>query len=308
MSHLPLEIKNLTKVYPNGFTAVKDISFSIKPGEVYGLLGMNGAGKTSIISCIMTLERMTKGQISILGHDIIQSPYDAKLSVGFVPQEVISYGFFSVDEILNFFMGFYGYKSAEHKDFKDYILETLDLMPHKNKNVKSLSGGMKRRMLIARALLHRPKLVLLDEPTAGVDIQLREKVKDLIRKLSSEGVAFLLTTHYLEEAQQLCNQIGVMHEGQMIKEGTPETLIKELSSQKISMKIPSRSDISHPYLENKHNDIYTFNLPYQSSLQNLLEDLNLNLPQISSLKVREGSLEDAFSGLVLNKQKESTNG
>ena len=245
----PLEVSGLNKVYPNGFKAVKDVSFHIKPGEVYGLLGVNGAGKTSIISCIMTLESITSGGISIFQHDIQKQPTLAKSLVGFVPQELISYGFFTVDEILDFHTGFYGYSPRDVSEHKEFILKELDLWVHRKKRIKMLSGGMQRRMLVARALVHRPKLVLLDEPTAGVDIQLRQKVKSLVRQLSSEGVALLLTTHYLEEAEELCDRIGVIHQGVMRKEGSPQQLIQELTYQEVSFSLNSFRELRHPQMK-----------------------------------------------------------
>ena len=301
LSKTVLNIQNLTKIYNGNFCAVDNVSFHIKSAEVYGLLGVNGAGKTSVISCIMSLEPFTSGRISVFDYDIKKNPNEAKSCVGFVPQEVVNYGFFTMAEVLDFHLGFYGYNHKNSREYKNYILETLDLLEHKDKKVKALSGGMKRRMLIARALLHKPKLVLLDEPTAGVDIGLRQKVKDLVRQLRSEGVSILLTTHYLEEAEDLCDRIGVIHEGKIIQEGVPLDLIKELSFQEITLSFKENKKVKHDYLISEDNGQFKFSLPYNFNFPKLLKDIHVTLDEVSSLKVKEGTLEDVFSRLVSDK-------
>ena len=188
-----LIINELVKNY-GAVAAVNNVSFSVDKGEIFGLLGPNGAGKTSIISIITTLEKPSQGQVQVFGHNVVTDSLITKKQVGVVHQEVINSGFFDVEEILNFQSGYYG--KRKNKERIDYLLHKLALYPHRHKKVKQLSGGMKRRLMIAKALVHEPQLLLLDEPTAGVDIELRETLWDFVRELRQQGISILLTTHY----------------------------------------------------------------------------------------------------------------
>ncbi|NRA90934.1 MAG: ABC transporter ATP-binding protein, partial [Simkaniaceae bacterium] len=213
----PLKIKNLTKSYGK-VVAVDDASFEIHPGEVFGLLGPNGAGKTTIISNIVTLQAFSKGVIEVFGIDIQKNPRLAKSHIGFVPQELIHHGFFSVEEILKYNASYFGIPLD--KDHLKYLLDKLHLYHHRKKLVNQLSGGMKRRLLIIKALMHKPKLLLLDEPTAGVDIELRASLWKFIQELKKDNLSILLTTHYLEEAERLCDRIGILNQGVLKKVDT----------------------------------------------------------------------------------------
>ncbi|MFZ4405127.1 MAG: ABC transporter ATP-binding protein [Pseudobdellovibrionaceae bacterium] len=207
-----LQIKNLNKSY--GTThAVQDVSFNIEPAEIFALLGPNGAGKTSTIACITTLEQPTSGQIQIFDFDLKTQTMQAKRMIGVVHQEVINSGFFDVEEILKFQSGYYGLRN-NHEQIQ-YLLHKLSLFEHRHKKVKQLSGGMKRRLMIAKALVHKPKLLILDEPTAGVDVELRESLWVFVKELQSQGISILLTTHYLEEAQRLCRRVGIINKGRL---------------------------------------------------------------------------------------------
>ncbi|MCB0357844.1 MAG: ABC transporter ATP-binding protein, partial [Bdellovibrionales bacterium] len=231
---LPLQVIELVKNYKN-VEAVKNVSFQIQPGEIFGLLGPNGAGKTSIISCAVTLEQPTSGNIKIFGHDVQKEPKLAKYKMGIVPQELIHHGFFNTREILEIHSGYYGL--INNRKRIDYLLQKLGLWEHREKKVRQLSGGMKRRLLVAKALVHQPKLLLLDEPTAGVDIELRESLWKFVRELQKEGVSVLLTTHYLEEAEELCDRVGILNSGKLIRVGETHQLIKELTHRRVSFNL-----------------------------------------------------------------------
>jgi ABC-2 type transport system ATP-binding protein len=192
-----LSIDGVHKAYGH-IQALRGVSFEVEPGEVFGLLGPNGAGKTSLISIIVTLEKATSGTVKVFGHDVAANSREAKMRTGWVPQEIINHGYFTVEEILNFHAGYFGLWRP--KERIEYLLDGLGLQEHRSKRVKQLSGGMKRRLMIAKALIHSPGLLLLDEPTAGVDVDLRTRLWDFVDELRREGMSILLTTHYLEEA------------------------------------------------------------------------------------------------------------
>ncbi len=288
----PLEIKNLTKKYRD-FAAVKDVSFDLKPGEIFGLLGPNGAGKTSLISCIVTLEKMTEGSVSVLGSDIYENPKFAKTMVGYVPQEVINHGYFTVREILQFYSGFLGV--LKNNERIDYLLEKLALTPHKDKKVKQLSGGMKRRLMIAKALVHNPKVLLLDEPTAGVDIELRNSLWDFVLELKAQGTTVLLTTHYLEEAESLCDRVGVINKGELKRIGNTKELISELTFRKLEVKTKGSVELRESeYVKSHEGDCLMLEFPSSLQVGEVMGAVGLSFDKVVDLQLKEGSLEEAF--------------
>jgi ABC-2 type transport system ATP-binding protein len=194
--------------------ALAGISLRIEPGEFFGLLGPNGAGKTTLISCLAGLTRIDSGSISVLGHDVVRDFRQARRLLGVVPQELVFDPFFSVRETLRIQSGYFGIRNND--DWIDEILHHLDLTSKADANMRRLSGGMKRRVLVAQALVHKPPVIVLDEPTAGVDVELRQGLWQFVRRLNSEGHTIILTTHYLEEAEALCNRIALMKQGQLI--------------------------------------------------------------------------------------------
>lgn len=292
----PLKVQDLVKNY-NKVQAVKNVSFELQPGEIFGLIGPNGAGKTSIISCIVTLETPTSGQIEVFGHDISKESKAAKYKMGFVPQELIHHGFFSAEEILEIHSGYYGL--VKNRERIHYLLNQLGLWEHKDKKVRQLSGGMKRRLLVAKALVHEPRLLLLDEPTAGVDIELRESLWKFVGELKNEGVSLLLTTHYLEEAEELCDRVGVLSSGRLIKLGETDRLITELTHRSVSFILKSTiKKINHELKVEELNNRHIFNIPYSKSIEELFNDLSLTLGDVEDLRIQEGSLEDAFRYLL----------
>lgn len=282
-----LEIRNLKKNYllqnKQSLNAVKDVTFHIQAGEVFGLLGPNGAGKTTIISSITTLEQPTSGTINVFGVDVTEQPLKVKKMIGVVHQEVINTGFFTVSEILDFQSGYYGiYKNIERSE---YLLNKLSLYEHRNKKVKQLSGGMKRRLMIAKALVHSPKLLLLDEPTAGVDVSLREMLWSFVRELKTEGVSILLTTHYLEEAEQMCERVAVLNKGELIFTGSPENMIADYSQKKMTLLM--KNGQTREYLES-----------HKSGVAEILIKHGVDISDIQDIKIEEGRLEDAFTKMV----------
>lgn len=298
--NLPLQISQLRKQYPkSSVEAVKGISFGVKSGEIFGLLGPNGAGKTSIISTITTLEKPTSGTVEVFGVDVTQDPMFTKKQIGVVHQEVISSGFFDVEEILKFHSGYYGLrKNTERIHF---LLDKLSLYEHRNKKVKQLSGGMKRRLMIAKALVHNPKLLLLDEPTAGVDIGLREDLWRFVLELRNEGMSILLTTHYLEEAEQLCDRVGIINLGSLICIGNTRDIVSQYTLKKIRLMLTERHTLTSEYLAESNGQDYLFLVPQEKALGEFLMEINIPTHLIRDIQIQEGDLEEAFLKLVKEK-------
>ncbi len=289
----PLKISNLVKRY-GSYTAVDNVSFEMKPGEIFGLLGPNGAGKTSIISCIVTLQKPDEGECTIFGQNPMDHPLDAKMHLGYVPQEIINHGYFTVEEILVFHSGFL--KTWNNKEKIHYLLNRLGLWEHRNKKVKALSGGMKRRLLIAKALVHDPKLLLLDEPTAGVDIELRNSLWEFVMELKAEGMSVLLTTHYLEEAEQLCDRVGVIQQGKLRKVGPTKDLIEQLTQRQVSLifRGDCANGIKSKYLVDVEDDTARFLIPQDLGIGELITEVDCEIKNLLDIRISEGSLEDAF--------------
>lgn len=293
-----LEVTDLFKNYAS-VQALNGVSFNVNRGEVFGLLGPNGAGKTSLISIVVTLEQASKGRVKVFGNDVATSPKAAKMNTGWVPQEIITHGFFSVEEILHFHSGYYGVKHP--KERVDYLMESLGLMEHRQKKVKQLSGGMKRRLMIAKALVHKPGLLLLDEPTAGVDVELRTRLWDFVDELRRDGISILLTTHYLEEAERLCDRVAIIHKGLIRAEGKTRGLIEQWSRKKFILRLVNKVDgIRHPNLEkgNVSGDEWTFLTPMSKPLGELLQELQIPLSNLRDVEVENGKLEDVFLQLT----------
>lgn len=278
----PLSVTNLTKSYAS-VTAVKDVSLELHPGEVFGLLGPNGAGKTSLISCIVGLEAASTGSIVVNGFDVVKDSLKSRRQIGFVPQEVVNHGFFDVQEILEFHSGYYGI--SKNQERIEELLEELHLKEHRHKKVRQLSGGMKRRLMIAKALVHKPKLLLLDEPTAGVDIELRESLWRFVKRLKAEGMTILLTTHHLEEAERLCDRVGIIHHGEIKRIGLTGDLIKELTHRAVHIKKTNGENL-------------VFKMKVGDRVGQLLKEKCSNLEDIVDISITEGTLEEAFKQVI----------
>ena len=283
-----LEVIDLKKTYKDKVAgkpveALKGLTFDIQKGSIFGLLGPNGAGKTTLIASITTLEIPTSGQLKVFGTSVLENPLKTKMDVGVVHQEVINTGFFTISEILDFQSGYYGiYKNKERCE---YLMQKLSLWEHREKKVKQLSGGMKRRLMIAKALVHTPKLLLLDEPTAGVDVGLRESLWNFVHELKAEGMSILLTTHYLEEAEEMCDQVAIINKGQMLFNGTPKDMIQAYSSKKLILTM--KNGETKEYVESN-----------KVGIAECLSKYGIDIAEIQDIKIEEGRLEDAFSKMV----------
>lgn len=303
----PFEVKNLKKTYgsKNHQThALKGVSFQMNEGEVFGLLGPNGAGKTTMISILTGLEEATEGEAYIFGEDVSKGYQSTKSQVGIVPQELVNHGFFSINEVLMFHSGYYGIKN--NQEYVNFLLQRLGLMPHKDKKVRELSGGMKRRFLIAKALVHKPRLLMLDEPTAGVDIELRNSLWEFVEELNKGGTSVLLTTHYLEEAEKLCHRVGIIHQGELKAVGKTGALIKDLTQREVLIYFNEPAKIESPYLKNQVDNMSAFQIPANMELGELMAKLKLDLTKVIDVKIREGRLEDAFLSVLSDKSKNGT--
>lgn len=308
-----LEITGLEKVYVDKVGqkqthALKGVSFSIAPGEVFGLLGPNGAGKTTLISIVTTLEKKTRGEVRVFGLNPEAEPLKAKQMMGVVPQEIVAQGYFDLEEILGFQSGYYGI--WKNKERIEELLNDLDLWEHRKKLVKQLSGGMKRRLMIAKALVHRPKLLVLDEPTAGVDVELRQKLWEYIQKLQSQGVTVLLTTHYLAEAEGLCSRVGILNRGDLPYIGGTRSIIQKLTVRNIEITLKHKISLqsSPEILVLAHTDqCIQIRCPHEIGFGDVIAKLKIPTESILDVKTREGTLEEAFINLLSQNRDGRTN-
>jgi ABC-2 type transport system ATP-binding protein len=215
-----LQITDLFKRYPTGTEALKGVSLDIASGEFFGLLGPNGAGKSTLIHCTTGLAQPTAGEIQVFGHDAVHHYGEARLAVGLAPQDLNLDFFLTVEETLDYHGGYFGMPKRERRERAKELLEAFSLTGKRNDRTRTLSGGMKRRLILARALMHRPRLLILDEPTAGVDVELRLELWHYVQRINGEGTTILLTTHYLEEAEQLCSRIAFINDGEIVAQGS----------------------------------------------------------------------------------------
>ena len=247
-----LSITNLTKQYPTGTEALKGVSLEIEAGEFFGLLGPNGAGKSTLIHCTTGLAQPTSGDIRVFGHDGIKHYKEARMAVGLAPQELNLDWFLTLEESLDYHGGYFGMPKKERKERASELLDAFSLTSKKDERTRTLSGGMKRRLILARALMHRPKLLILDEPTAGVDVELRLELWQYVQRINAEGTTILLTTHYLEEAEQLCNRIAFINDGQIVAQGTSQELAGEFgvaSLEDAYLSLVGRKELSRAHVE-----------------------------------------------------------
>ncbi len=252
MSEKALDIVDLQKRYPTGVEALRGVSIEIKEGEMYGLLGPNGAGKSTLIHCTTGLAQPTGGSIQIFGHDAISDYAKARQAVGLAPQEPNVDWFLTVAETLDYHAGYFGMPKRERRQRTDELLETFSLTEKRDERTRTLSGGMKRRLILARAVMHRPRLLILDEPTAGVDVELRLELWHYVQKINQEGTTILLTTHYLEEAEQLCDRIAFIAGGQIVAEGDSSDLAARFEVDNLEdayLALVGRKELSRSHVE-----------------------------------------------------------
>jgi ABC-2 type transport system ATP-binding protein len=247
-----LHITDLVKRYPGGVEALRGVSLDIEPGEFFGLLGPNGAGKSTLIHCATGLAQPTSGEIQVFGHDAIDHYGDARQAVGLAPQELNIDWFLTVDETLDYHAGYFGMPRRERRERADELLETFSLTEKRGERTRNLSGGMKRRLILARALMHRPRLLILDEPTAGVDIELRLELWHYVQRINQEGTTILLTTHYLEEAEQLCSKIAFINDGEIVATGSSQELANRYGVPNLEdayLALVGRKELSRSHVE-----------------------------------------------------------
>jgi ABC-2 type transport system ATP-binding protein len=247
-----LNIVDLVKRYPTGVEALRGVSLDIKPGELFGLLGPNGAGKSTLIHCTTGLAQPTSGEIRVFDHDAIDDYTEARQAVGLAPQEVNLDQFLTTAETLDFHAGYFGMPKRERRERTAELLETFSLTAKAGARTRTLSGGMKRRLILARAVMHRPRLLILDEPTAGVDVELRLELWHYVQKINQEGTTILLTTHYLEEAEQLCDRIAFIADGQIVAEGTSSGLADRFGVSSLEdayLALVGRKELSRSHVE-----------------------------------------------------------
>ena len=296
-----IEIQSLRKVYDTEVEALKGINLIIPQGSFFGLLGPNGAGKTTTIGILTGLVNKTSGTAKILNHDIIDDYKNARRSIGLSPQEINLDVFFTIKKILEFQAGYFGVPSNIAIKKVDEVLKKLGIYDKKDNTARHLSGGMKRRVQIAKALIHDPPILILDEPTAGVDIELRHMLWDYLTDLNKEGKTILLTTHYIEEAERLCNEIAIINNGEIIKQGDTKSIIKEVSLNSIEIELKNSTQIS---LSDKFD--YTQNgsiLKIQSrevkkDIVKIIEEVE-KTTKIENINIINSSLEDAFIKLTI---------
>jgi ABC-2 type transport system ATP-binding protein len=299
-----LDIKQLSKIYANGVHALKGIDLSIKTGDFFALLGANGAGKSTTIGLITNLLNKTSGTISIDGHDLATEPEKAKACLGLVPQEINLNIFENCEQILLNQAGYYGISRKTALPRVESILHRLGLWEKKDSMARHLSGGMKRRLMIARALIHQPKVLILDEPTAGVDIEIRHSMWEFLTQTNAQGTTIILTTHYLEEAEQLCKNIAIIDQGEIIKNSSMKALLKTLRHQTFIFNTENRIDVLpdlHPFKATLI-DSNTIELRVENNLN--LNDAFALLSQhgiiIHSLRNKTNRLEELFLDLIKN--------
>ncbi|WDO02737.1 ABC transporter ATP-binding protein [Aeromonas allosaccharophila] len=296
-----LEISGLKKTYQGGVEALKGIDLTVKQGDFFALLGPNGAGKSTTIGVISSLVNKSAGKVKVFGYDIDSDLEQAKAQLGLVPQEFNFSQFEKVIQIVTHQAGFYGVPKAEAKIRAEKYLRQLDLWEKRDMPARTLSGGMKRRLMIARALMHEPKLLILDEPTAGVDIEIRRSMWTFLKELNEQGVTIILTTHYLEEAEMLCRNIGIIDKGRLIENTSMKNLLGKLGRETFLLDLAPGSAVPDvPEFNGRMPDERTLevDLDKSQSLNSLFEQLSSQQVQVVSMRNKANRLEELFVNLV----------
>lgn len=293
-----IQIDNVHKHF-GGLHALNGIDLTIGQGEFFALLGPNGAGKSTLINILAGLLKATQGNVSVMGHDVVSDYQAARMSLGVVPQELVFDPFFNVREMLRFQAGYFG-KGKENDAWIDEVIENLGLTDKAHTNMRKLSGGMKRRALIAQALAHKPPVIVLDEPTAGVDVELRQMLWGFIKKLNADGHTIILTTHYLEEAETLCERVAMMKQGKIVALDTTSNLLKKLAGKNLRLTLGDAMLPAAllPMLKSGESGIYTLALNEPNQLEFVLSELRKAKVAIEDMQLFEADLEDVFMSLV----------
>ena len=285
--------------------ALKGIDLTIEEGEFFALLGPNGAGKSTLINILAGLAKPSSGSIKVMEYDVIQDYQNARRSLGVVPQELVFDPFFNVREMLRFQAGYFG-KGRENDDWIDEVIEGLDLQEKANTNMRMLSGGMKRRALIAQALVHKPPVIVLDEPTAGVDVELRNRLWQFIKKLNQKGHTIVLTTHYLEEAEALCSRVAMMDQGKVVALDKTRNLLKRFSAKNLKLRLDLKGKKIpiniQKLIQSKDHDFITFLLEEISEVEFIMGELKKTKIKILDMELTNSDLENVFLKLTGSKR------
>ncbi|HXD13593.1 MAG TPA: ABC transporter ATP-binding protein [Xanthobacteraceae bacterium] len=300
-----ISVSHLCKTYAGGFQALKDINLEIRRGEIFALLGPNGAGKTTLISIICGIVNASSGSVTVEGHDIIKNYRAARSLIGLVPQEMATDAFSSVWATVSFSRGLFG--KAADRALIEKVLQDLSLWDKKKNKIMTLSGGMKRRVMIAKALAHEPRILFLDEPTAGVDVELRKDMWDMLRALRAAGVTIILTTHYIEEAELIADRVGVINKGELILVEDKAELMRKLGRKQLTLELQERIDAVPAALAG-HNLalaaggkelVYTYDRQAErTGITTLLDELRRAGIRFKDLQTTQSTLEEIFVGLV----------
>lgn len=298
-----IEIENVNKIYRGGFQALKNINLKVQQGEIFALLGPNGAGKTTLISIVCGLTNLTSGKISVNGHDIVKDYREARGSIGLVPQELTTQAFETVWNTVSFTRGLFG--KPANPTYIEKVLRSLSLWDKRKNAIMTLSGGMKRRVLIAKALSHEPKVLFLDEPTAGVDVELRKEMWANVRELQQSGVTVILTTHYIEEAEEMADRVGVISKGQLILVEEKNALMKKLGRKQVRIHLKKNLDGVPERLRKYDLELTDDQLVYQydssreeTSVCDFLNDVKELGISYKDISTRQSTLEEIFVDLV----------
>jgi len=299
-----LSVKKLNKIYRKNIHALKDLNLEVKEGEILGLLGPNGAGKSTFINILAGVTDKTSGEVIVWGFDLDKNPRQVRVSLGIVPQEINVDPFFTPKKLLDLQAGLFGVKKKDR--ITDTVLDLVALKDKSNSYTRNLSGGMKRRLLIAKALVHKPPIIILDEPTAGVDVELRKNLWENIRSLRKLGVTIILTTHYLQEAEELCDRVGIIHKGNLIALDTTENMLNKIQTKTLKFEINKRIVLND--MNNKGYNILTntdseFKIEYNKQefdIQKIIKLLENQGIVIKDIKSEDPDLEDVFVNLTNN--------
>ena len=302
-----ISVNNLNKVYESGFQALKEVNLEIRPGEIFALLGPNGAGKTTLISIICGIVNPSSGKVLADGHDIITDFRAARSAIGLVPQEISTDAFETVWATVSFSRGLFG--KPRNDAHIEKVLKALSLWDKKDSKIMMLSGGMKRRVMIAKALSHEPKILFLDEPTAGVDVELRREMWEMVRQLREQGVTIILTTHYIEEAEEMADRVGIIRQGEIILVDEKSRLMEKLGRKQLTVHLAEPLDVIPAAMTDEalaladegYSMVYTYDANQENTgIAELLRHLSEQGIEFKDLHSRQSSLEDIFVDLVHN--------
>jgi len=303
-----LYVKKLNKIYSKkgnkSIQALNDLNLQVKEGEIFGLLGPNGAGKSTFINILSGIVKKSSGEVNVWGFDLDKNPRQVKSSIGIVPQEVNLDPFFNPKKLLELHAGFYGVKKNQR--ITDTILNLVSLQDQAGSYSRSLSGGMKRRLLIAKALVHQPPIIILDEPTAGVDVELRKNLWENLKSLNNEGVTIILTTHYIHEAEEMCDRIGILNKGNIVALDTTQNLLSKIKTKTVRFVIDNNINIDHGEFENlkiisnKNNELIVSYEKNKLEIEKIINFLVSRGVRITDISTDDADLEDVFVKLTKN--------